>query len=232
MHKCVQMKFTSLFTGLVLCFTWAATPAEAGVVVAEYLPPARNQSNGILDDTGWGQTFVPNDSGLLESVGLIIDRRGAPLSDLLLDIRTVSSGDEPSTTILGTVSLSPGEVPFFIGGEGFFDPPETVLTFFDFTTLPPINLVAGTKYALVARAPGSDDPSTPLSTEGYGWYVGPASGSIDGNFSQTSDNGASFSVYPFNFDGSFRVTAIVPEPATWVLLLGPLALMTWRGRRR
>jgi hypothetical protein len=232
------MKLTRLATfgsalALLLVF-WAVPTAADLVSVAEFLPEPRTQSNGIgvyqpsNSDIAGSQTFIPSDTGVLQRVRLVVENRVVVNGiGLTLDIRPAVPGtDVPdlSGAPLASRTLSPGQVPIYFNNDGFFAPIEQVLTTFDFSAGPTVNLMAGTEYALVLSAVGAMDQN---GENGYGWYTGPSfsNPAPDVNYAESTDGGMSFSSYPFNFDATYQVMALVPEPSSTALMM--LAGLVW-----
>lgn len=89
-----------------------------------------------------GQTFTTLANHQVSSVKLLAYRIGNP-GTLIVSLRAVNSSGHPTGSDLASGSTSGDTLPLSQSGE-----------WREITFYPPVNLTAGTKYAIVARAPG------------------------------------------------------------------------------
>lgn len=214
-----------------LCAIAAATlilPAvcQAGPVAAEHYPPAVNNEGEALAGMNIrlgrlaAQTFTSTAAGAITTVELPIWHWAGegfpPSADLTVEIWGVNGLGEPdSGNILGSRTLTPGEIP----GEIF----TVSLTSIDFSA-DAINLAVGDELAIVAIS-----ATTGVLAE-YGW-----SGDFDGNpygggaqFLNDDDAGW---IQPNTQTGdlAFRVN-VVPTPGA-MMTMGLGGLIALRRRR-
>lgn len=213
-------------SSLPLLMVVGLASAAQGMVVAEFLPATRSQGNGIGGTNWLSQTFIPDATDTLATVETIVERGYASVTaPLTVEIRDVQPGsDRPGSNILGSVTYAASEIPYYTSSAPFNDPPESVLTSFDFTG-ENIGLVAGVEYAMVlhAAAGGTADYYVYLTTN--------SNPAPNVNYSPSQDGGVTWNEFGLNFDAAYRVSAI-PEasPVLAFLLIGG-AIAARRGRK-
>jgi hypothetical protein len=120
------------------------------------------------------QTFKVGQTGFLSKVTVKIYQQDTPTLPIIMELRTIGSGNKPTDIVLGSVTLPANQIPTWVDiGE---DVIET-----DFVFASPIAITAGTSYAIVCRT---------LDTHGYhvkidGYNVNPN----EEFFSQSSSTG-------------------------------------------
>jgi hypothetical protein len=124
-----------------------AAPAFAGTVDQQQTVSSPGQvlvsGPGALTSSA-AQTFTPGLSGKLDRVDLFIGNDGGATGPLTVEIRDTSSGS-PGTTVLASASVPASSIP------GFLMDAFTPVTFST-----PANVLAATKYAIVAYAGGTN----------------------------------------------------------------------------
>jgi hypothetical protein len=131
------------------------------------------------------QTFTAGVSGVLDTVELILGRVGDP-GDLVVQIRTTEAtadGTVPTQTVLGTSVVSSSKISTSLGRIRI--PIQATVS-------------AGTEYAIVLLSPSA--------AEGSDYRVGVGFGPDDyaaGHVANSTDDGASWFVFPANPDMTF-----------------------------
>jgi len=133
------------------------------------------------------QTFTALANHQVNSVKLLAYRIGTP-STLIVSLRVINSSGHPSGSDLASGSTSGDTLPLSQPGEW------REITFYQ-----PVNLVAGTKYAIVARAPGGGGGNA------VKWMTdSTAPDYTSGNRESSGDSGASWQS-DFNSDYLFEI---------------------------
>ena len=124
-----------------------------------------------LHDIYWkAQTFTPATAHTIKMVNLLLFKIGLPFSLLFISIR--------NTDILGLPIL-----PDLCLGILDTSTLTTSRTWREITLGDGANLLAGTKYAIVARCPGASDPDAP------GWWDAPPGGYPQGVICSSENSG-------------------------------------------
>jgi hypothetical protein len=173
----------------------------------------------------WAQTFTVGLTGSLVGVDLWVTRYEVVTLPLLFDIRRAQGGKpteaDSGANILASAALPANMIPIF----PVLVSPSTSFSHIDLTRSP-VPVKAGDILAIVLR---SDDPGIDGGSA-YSWHNSGADAYPGGgSFLRL------FTVFagPGTFDQNFRTYVDpVPEPSTWLLVLGAVSLLLLRRRSR
>jgi hypothetical protein len=209
------MRTLALTLAAAGALTLAGSNAHAVIVAAEYHPSSASQGNGILGDTMIAQTFLAEESGPLNRIGMAINYGGTPTHPVTLELRNVVD-DRPGPVVLASSTLPASEIV-----RADFN--DIVFTFFDFSgDLIPI--VQGTQYAVAASTTNPEFGYTIMARSDKEYPDGGGFGSSDGGTTWLGFGGS-----PPILDHAFSVR-LIPEPAS-LGLLGLGGLLVFRRRR-
>lgn len=227
---------------VVLGLVFASLASADLVVVSEYLGPGLARTSrgigGALGDSSFGsQSFIPTESGVLQEIRLIIQNRNASSAfnrPLKLDMyNALPDSNQPDLDAgsLGYVTLMPSDIP--ITNSVFSGAFDDVMTVFDFSSGPEVNLSAGQEYVMVLTADGVSNIYN-TSSAGFGWLTPSLiNNGIDGmNVNFMSGDGSdltTLSSYSGDYDAFHQV--LIPEPSV-LGLLGLAGLTQIRRRRK
>jgi hypothetical protein len=181
----------SLIAGMLVSLGVAAGPAAAAGTLDQHQTNFDTQ-RGLGGTTLAAQTFAAGITGQLDQVDLKLSVVGSP-ADLTVEITTTTAAGHPTSTVLGTATVSAGSIP---------TTPTTVSV--------PLTApsVAGTQYAIVLSSPT-------VGWQFYSMSTGPYSA---GSAYLSTDSGATWTPIghqisggPFVSEDFFFNTYVVPS---------------------
>ena len=210
-----RFTFTIIFA-LMATMIWSAAPAWADTIDQSFTSPS-SSSAAFYPTFQLGQSFTAGITGRLTGVNLNLSVLSNGPGTIDVDIRTVDGSGAPTSTILGTTTLSFANGSSTVPLSQFIGFPST------------IDIVAGQQYAIVIT------PQTIYNGLWYGYHVD----SYTGGKQWASNSGSSWYHYddpydnpPRSWDLNFQTyVANTPEPGT-MLLLGSGLVGVWLRRRR
>ena len=204
---------------MILSLVVVLSPASGALAVLDqsYEPDALPDLLAIVNNQFTSaQVFTPGLSGALTGVEITLGRNAqapeAQVVDLIIEIQGVTSG-VPDNSVLGSVTIPKGDVPFITGNPDFFA--------IDLSSLG-ISATVGVPLAIVARSPGS------FAQSPYEWsgdtgnpYAGGdrAFRSFDDPFTTVSSQDLGFRTF-------------VPEPGVGLLMGAGIAMLAARRCRQ
>jgi hypothetical protein len=145
----IRRKIVLLLATMVAAMLLATGVAMAASAVDQEQTSSPDQFySAVSSDTSAAQLFTAGVSGTLDKVSVSVavgDSSGQP-GDLVAEVRTVDGAGTPTTTILGSGKVSEATVPAYWG-------PSNPIQWTDIALTQTATITAGTKYALVLRAP-------------------------------------------------------------------------------
>jgi hypothetical protein len=181
----------ALVAGFVVCLL---APGAASAGTLDQQQTATNSSSAVLwTSLSIAQTFTAGITGGLDQVDLLLARQGSPPAYLTVEIRDVSGG-VPGEAVLAARSVPATAIT------------NTTAQFIPVQFNPPVSVVAGTQYAVVAYS------GNPLNNW-YVWYMQPGDPYPGGAgwFSGVSPPSSSWGAEGADF--AFK-TYVVPAAAT------------------
>jgi hypothetical protein len=216
------MKHVVSIISLVACLLGSSAVSADVVVDQQFIPVNISEASvqPIADGPSYGQTFTVGISGRLVGADIALDAGdlGRPLNDVLVEV-TPTLGGLPTATVLASGIIPGASIPLFMSTG--------LLTHVDFSAAPTIT--AGQQLALLFFGEGElgDNPNIALEVSSGLLYPG-GQAVI---FAFDAWHPAADFFLGTSADFGFRTYVSIPEPSTFVLLIGSFAVIAFLRRR-